>query len=159
MPLVVLGGYSHDVAYQHLVLQAAGPDVRFVGAIYDPAIVDALRAHARFYVHGHTVGGTNPSLVQALGAGTPVLAHDNPYNRWVCGPAAGLFFADDEACAAAMDLLVARESADARAAMRAAAWGRHAEAFTLEQTLGDYEALLRQWIGRTHAASARGRLA
>ena len=155
MPLVVLGGYAHDVEYQRLVLQAAGPDVFFVGAIYDAPVVDALRSHARFYVHGHTVGGTNPSLVQALGAGTPVLAHDNPYNRWVCGPAAGRFFVDEESCAAAMDMLLSPESDDVRAAMRAAAWRRHAEAFTLAHTLGAYEALLRRWVSLAHTVAAR----
>ena len=45
--------------------------------------MQALRFHSLGYVHGHTVGGTNPSLVEALGAGNPVIAHDNPYNRWV----------------------------------------------------------------------------
>ena len=67
------------------------PNVRFPGALYDPAVVQALRHHARLYVHGHTVGGTNPSLVEALGAGSPVLAHDNVFNRWVAGPGARFF--------------------------------------------------------------------
>ena len=58
------------------------------GAIYDQATVKALRYHARAYLHGHTVGGTNPSLVEALAAGNMVIAHDNPYNRWTAGAAA-----------------------------------------------------------------------
>ncbi len=43
------------------------------------------------YLHGHTVGGTNPSLVEAMAAGNAVIAHDNVYNRWVAGDAA-LYF-------------------------------------------------------------------
>ena len=53
--------------------------------------MQALRFHALGYLHGHTVGGTNPSLVEALGAGNPVIAHDNAYNRWVAQDA-GLYF-------------------------------------------------------------------
>jgi hypothetical protein len=61
-------------------------------------VVQALRFHARFYVHGHQVGGTNPSLVESLGTGNAVLAHDNAYNRWVAGDA-GVYFADESGCA------------------------------------------------------------
>ena len=50
-----------------------------------------LRFYARFYIHDHRVGGTNPSLVEALGAGSPIIAHDNPFNRWVAGLRAAYF--------------------------------------------------------------------
>ena len=72
-------------------MAAASDEVRFLGAIYDPEQVQALRLHSRGYIHGHTVGGTNPSLVEAMGAGNPVIAHDNPYNRWVAQDC-GLYF-------------------------------------------------------------------
>ena len=49
----------------------------FLGAIYDPDKVAALRYHCAAYLHGHTVGGTNPSLVEAMAAGNAVVAHDN----------------------------------------------------------------------------------
>lgn len=89
--LVVLGTYDDGNAYHRAVKAAAGPEVKFVGAIYDKPIVQALRAHCLAYVHGHQVGGTNPSLVEALGAGNPVIAHDNKFNRWVAGPNAEYF--------------------------------------------------------------------
>ncbi len=59
--------------------------VRFLGAIYDPEVLLPLRQHSRLYLHGHSVGGTNPSLLEAMGAGNVVLAHDNPFNREVLG--------------------------------------------------------------------------
>ena len=70
---------------------AASDEVGFLGAIYDPERVQALRFHSCGYLHGHTVGGTNPSLVEAMAAGNPVIAHDNAYNRWVAQDAA-LYF-------------------------------------------------------------------
>ena len=59
--------------------------VRFLGAIYDPEVLLPLRQHSGLYLHGHSVGGTNPSLLEAMGAGNVVLAHDNPFNREVLG--------------------------------------------------------------------------
>jgi len=54
---------------------AASDEAMFPGAIYDKATVSALRFHSALYAHDHQVGGTNPSLVEAMGAGSAVLAH------------------------------------------------------------------------------------
>ena len=77
--LAVLGRYEVTNAYHREVLDLASDEVWFLGAIYEPAVVQALRFHAIGYLHGHTVGGTNPSLVEALAAGNPVVAHNNEY--------------------------------------------------------------------------------
>jgi glycosyltransferase involved in cell wall biosynthesis len=108
----------------------------FPGAIYDPAIVRALRSHARAYLHGHTVGGTNPSLVEALWAGNAVVAHDNVFNRWTAGEAA-LFFKNGEACEQAISRLVRDDVLVARLA--AAARARAAAAFDWRDVLLAYE--------------------
>ena len=141
--LAVLGKYDVAHAYQRQVMEAAGPEVKFLGAIYDKAVVSALRFHARLYVHGHQVGGTNPSLVEALGAGNPVLAHDNPFNRWVAGPAQR-YFSNEADCARQLDEIVDSEST--LQGMRAGSRARHREAFTWPQVLGEYENLLGQWL-------------
>lgn len=142
--LVVLGNYARDHAYQRAVREAAATEVIFPGAIYDKSIVQALRFHARLYVHGHTVGGTNPSLVEAMGAGNPVLAHDNPYNRWVLGEA-GAFFRDEATCAARIESLL--DDRQRLTAMRAATLTRHSAAFTWDRVLAHYERLLSDWAG------------
>jgi glycosyltransferase involved in cell wall biosynthesis len=135
MTLVVLGDLAEEKAYHREIRAAAGPEVLFPGAIYEPQTVQALRFHARGYMHGHTVGGTNPSLVEALWAGNPVIAHDNPYNRWTAGDA-GLFFADAEGCDAAISAL----SADDGLAQRL---GRAAHARARAQF--DWQAILEQY--------------
>jgi glycosyltransferase involved in cell wall biosynthesis len=101
--------------------------------------VNALRAHARVYVHGHTVGGTNPSLVEALGAGAATVAHDNPFNRWVAGDAA-VYFSEAEGCGRALRAVV--DDATLRRQLREHARRRHAEAFTWDAVLSAYEHLL-----------------
>lgn len=134
--LVVLGTFSEANAYHRQVKSAAGPEVIMPGAIYNAEIVQALRFHARGYMHGHTVGGTNPSLVEALWAGNPVIAHDNPYNRWTAG-AAGLFFNDDSSCEAAIESLLGDDGLAAR--LKAAALARAQKAFTWQTVLEAYE--------------------
>ncbi len=71
---------------------AASDEVRFLGADLRPGRRSPRCASTSLaYLHGHTVGGTNPSLVEAMAAGNPVIAHDNEYNRWVAGDGAVYF--------------------------------------------------------------------
>lgn len=101
--LVVLGEYEPETnAYHRAIIAAASEEVIFLGAIYEAKILSALRLFARFYVHGHQVGGTNPSLVEALGAGNAVLAHDNKFNRWVAKDGA-VYFRGIESLVNALD--------------------------------------------------------
>lgn len=109
VPLVVLGHYSPAVRdYHREVLACANEHVRFLGAIYDKAVVKSLRFHARVYIHGPKVGGTNPSLIEAMATGRPVIAHDNRFNRWVLGEG-GMYFSDDDSLHEAL-----RQSLDQR---------------------------------------------
>jgi len=55
------------------------------GAVYDKGIKTMLRWHCAGYLHGHMVGGTNPSLLEALSAGNVVLGTDTEFNREVIG--------------------------------------------------------------------------
>ncbi|WP_438268856.1 DUF1972 domain-containing protein [Paraburkholderia youngii] len=138
--LVVLGKYDPQKnPYHREVVDAAGPEVLFPGAIYDQNAVNALRREALFYLHGHQVGGTNPSLVEALGANCAVIAHDNEFNRWVAGPEAR-FFSSESDC----DLHISALLADAATvrAMREASGRRFDSAFRWDSVLAQYEALL-----------------
>jgi glycosyltransferase involved in cell wall biosynthesis len=149
--LVLLGNYDKADPYHAQVLAAASDEVMFAGAIYDKAVVQALRFHGLAYAHGHTVGGTNPSLVEAMAASNPVIAHDNPYNRWVAQDAA-LYFADAAGFAACVDELLA--SPDKRAALRQASAARFLQEFTWDHVAGQYEALLLKFLPAAAVAAA-----
>lgn len=151
LKLVVLGKYDGQNAYHQAVQAAASAEVSFVGPIYDRHVVEALRFHSLAYVHGHQVGGTNPSLVEALGAGNPVVAHDNRYNRWVASEAAA-YFADESQFDAVLTALLAEPAR--LQTMRAAARERFASAFTWNAVLADYESLLERFLPA--AAAGRG---
>lgn len=96
-PLVVVGSAPYAAAHCERIAElAAGDDrVRLVGAIWDHELLDQLYAHATSYLHGHSVGGTNPSLLRAMGAGAAVIAWDVVFNREVAGPAATYFDGPD----------------------------------------------------------------
>ena len=65
-----------------------------IDAIYDQVELDKLRANAFLYVHGHSAGGTNPSLVEAMSFGLPILAFDISYNK-VTTDRKALYFKDE----------------------------------------------------------------
>jgi glycosyltransferase involved in cell wall biosynthesis len=144
--LAVLGDYMPRTdPYHRAVIDAASDEVVFLGGIYDPDVVKALRFHSAAYLHGHTVGGTNPSLVEAMAAGNPVVAHENTYNRWVAQDAA-VYFSTAEEAGAHMERILG--SPQTREVMSQAARARHASEFRWEHVAGQYEdLLLRYWPG------------
>ena len=137
--LVVLGNFDERNAYHREVKASAGDEVIFPGAIYDPAIVQSLRFHAQAYLHGHTVGGTNPSLVEALGAGNAVIAHDNRFNRWVAGQGHRYFTNEND-----LDAILTETTTGGAwlQTARSAARARHRDAFQWDDILAQYEKVL-----------------
>jgi glycosyltransferase involved in cell wall biosynthesis len=141
--LVVLGNFDKaNPEYSTKVKKAASNEVIFPGAIYDKSCVNTLRFYALLYIHGHQVGGTNPSLVEALGAGNAVLAHDNIFNRWVAGDT-NHYFSSTQSCQQELDFLL--ENKQRIVEMRNASTAIHNNRFTWLEVLNNYEELLRQY--------------
>jgi glycosyltransferase involved in cell wall biosynthesis len=143
LDLAVLGNYSIDNVYHRAVKAAASNEVKFVGAIYDKPVVQALRFHCTAYVHGHQVGGTNPSLVEALGAGNAVIAHDNRFNRWVAGRGAQYFDGAESFSRTLDDLL---KNPTTWAVMQQSSRTQFESQFTWSKILGEYEVLLNRYV-------------
>ena len=125
LPLVVVGfaGYPGDYARSIAEAAAGHPQIRLAGAVWDQQLLDALYAQARTYVHGHSVGGTNPSLLRAMAQATPVIAYDCPYNVETTGGAALWFGSEGELG----DHLKLAETEPERAALLGEQAGRRAE--------------------------------
>jgi len=82
LPLVFIGNWKRGEYGRKLKERyQAYRYLRLVDAIYDLDVLYTLRNNARCYVHGHSAGGTNPSLVEAMFFGNPVFAYDVVYNR------------------------------------------------------------------------------
>ena len=124
--------------YHRRIRDAASDQVQFPGAIYDKNTITSIRHHALAYLHGHTVGGTNPSLVEALGAGNAIVAHQNKFNLWTAGPDQFYFSTEDD-CASIFHRLATDKKAVLRA--RTAAVQQHAAMFTWASVLGAYKSL------------------
>jgi glycosyltransferase involved in cell wall biosynthesis len=65
--------------------------IKFVGAVYNHEHLDNLRWFSNFYFHGHSVGGTNPSLLEAMASKTLIIAHKNDFNKAILGENAYYF--------------------------------------------------------------------
>ncbi|MDR3712758.1 MAG: DUF1972 domain-containing protein [Puia sp.] len=89
--LLIIGNTGN--AFGQYLVKKFGGDKRivFAGAIYDAKKIHALKAFSSLYFHGHSVGGTNPSLLEAMASRALIAAHDNPFNKAILGPDA-LYF-------------------------------------------------------------------
>jgi glycosyltransferase involved in cell wall biosynthesis len=83
VPLKIVGSAPYSDWYIHKLKEVANSNVEFLGGVYDQVELNNLYANALTYTHGHSVGGTNPSLLRAMGAGAPTLAFDCEFNREV----------------------------------------------------------------------------
>lgn len=89
---VVVGNFS-TTALGQLLLQRYHnePRIQCIDSLFEPQALAALRAGCRLYLHGHSVGGTNPSLIEMLPYGRPILAFDCVFNRHTLGGRGGYF--------------------------------------------------------------------
>jgi glycosyltransferase involved in cell wall biosynthesis len=126
-PLIVVGSAPFAEQYTAQIADIASndPRIRLVGRVDDQAELDQLYANAMTYLHGHSVGGTNPSLLRAMGAGVQILAFDVDFNREVAGGLARFWSVPDdipsllkEAEANPEETIAAGEAARERAAER-----------------------------------------
>lgn len=101
-PLVVVG--KTNTPYGKYLVERYGRDcnIRFVGGIYDFRKLNSIRHYSYAYFHGHSVGGTNPSLLEAMASGCFILAHDNIFNRAVLGENA-LYYGSTDAVTEMLD--------------------------------------------------------
>jgi glycosyltransferase involved in cell wall biosynthesis len=82
MPLIFIGNWNHSDYSRALKREYSKyPNIRIQDAIYDLDTLYALRSNAGLYIHGHSAGGTNPSLVEAMHFGIPIVTWDVVYNR------------------------------------------------------------------------------
>ncbi len=81
-PLIIIGDTGKKYG-RMLVKNHASDKVRFHGVVFDHKTLNNLRHYSSLYFHGHSVGGTNPSLLEAMAAGALICAHSNPFNRTI----------------------------------------------------------------------------
>jgi glycosyltransferase involved in cell wall biosynthesis len=149
--LVVVGSANYrDAFHRRLEELARGDDrIQLVGHVHDQALLKELWCNCYAYMHGHSVGGTNPALLRAMGYGSCVLARDTVFNRETLGDAGRLFAPD----AASVSRLIDETDASPgyADALRTRAQARVAEYYRWDSIVDQYEALF-----LSSAASGRG---
>jgi glycosyltransferase involved in cell wall biosynthesis len=113
-PVVVVGSAVGRSALETRLARLASsrPGFHWLGHVSDQELLRQLRAHCGVYWHGHSVGGTNPSLLEAMGCGAPIVAVDTVYNREVLRRPEQVRIAEDRSIASALQDVLA--DADAR---------------------------------------------
>jgi glycosyltransferase involved in cell wall biosynthesis len=109
------------------------------GPIYDRGLLFLLRKNACSYVHGHTVGGINPTILEALSTDTPVIARDTLFNREVLEDA-GLYFTASQELARQMARVETLGPLQWQQQAQMVA-GKQRPAFTWEYVVQEYERL------------------
>ena len=91
LPLVIVGDFTRGYGGKIHAEFSTCKNIRFTGGIYDPPVLNNLRHFSAALFHGHSVGGTNPSLLEAMASGAGIIAHDNTFNRYILGEDASYF--------------------------------------------------------------------
>lgn len=110
-PIVIVGssGYHNEYDRRAESLAQRHPNVKWLGHISNDNKLHSLWQHCGVYFHGHSVGGTNPAIVQAMACGAPTVARDTVFNREVLGETAN--FVDPEPNKIVTSIITAMESA------------------------------------------------
>ena len=146
-PVVIVGssGCGGPLENRIRLLSESNDAITWLGHLADDRTLYSLWKYCGVYFHGHSVGGTNPALVQAMSCGAPIIARDTGYNREVLGDAGLYVEPDGDAIAAAVMMLMARaelqETLGSRAQIRAN------ESYSWERICADYESCLSRAVG------------
>jgi glycosyltransferase involved in cell wall biosynthesis len=140
--LVIIGNFSSQKYQRHVadVLQYgnAGQRVILSGAIYDMSLLNMLRQHCFGCIHGHSVGGTNPALLEAMSMKNLIIAHDNEFNREVGGQTM-LYFKDASELAARIEEI--EHKPDSFTHLKEAAYSRVLSNYSWEDIVQEYNKL------------------
>jgi glycosyltransferase involved in cell wall biosynthesis len=105
---------NHETEYgEYLKNTYRDSRIRFIKGVYKKESIHNLRYFSNVFFHGHSVGGTNPSLLEAMGCSCMISAHDNAFNREVLGEDA-TYFSDVNDVANAADLLERNDTQKAK---------------------------------------------
>jgi glycosyltransferase involved in cell wall biosynthesis len=152
--LIVVGGATYDDAFHKRLRAIAASDARIqlVGHVDDQAALQELWCNCYAYLHGHSVGGTNPALLRAMGFGCCILARDTVFNREVLAAGGRFFSADADSVRLQVDAIDA-ELATAEV-LRAMGPERIRAHYTWPHITDEYERLFRTLVSGASGPSS-----
>ncbi|KUJ72472.1 hypothetical protein AVO41_01275 [Thiomicrospira sp. WB1] len=144
VPLVVVGDYTKS-EYAIRLRANACKSIIFTGGIYDSETIQALRYHALAYLHGHSVGGTNPSLIESMACANLILAHKNQFNQGVLEQS-GLYFHDEPSCRRQLVAIQEQSKSSKLSALKQHAFERFQAHYQWPVILDAYKQLLEHTV-------------
>ncbi len=94
-PILIIGNHNNSFG-SYLHEKYSSDIIKFAGSVYDIAVLNNLRYYSYIYFHGHSAGGTNPSLLEAMASSALICANENPFNRGVLGKNAFYFSCEED---------------------------------------------------------------
>jgi len=149
-PVVLVGstGYGGELDERAKALAERQPNFTWLGHVSNDARLHSLWQHAGAYFHGHSVGGTNPALVQAMACGAPVVARDTVYNREVLDESALFVAPQGEAIVEAITRLM--QDPARQELISASAMTRAKEHYSWDGVCAAYEKALIDLVEKPH---------
>jgi len=141
-PLLIVGNMENKfgkyltVAYKHNSIQ-------YAGSVYDQHILNNLRYFSSRYFHGHSVGGTNPSLLEAMACCCNIAAHNNIFNKTVLQNEADYFLTGGEVSA----IIDTPGNSFVVNKRKQSNLERIKTVYNIEKNIDDYEKLMLQILG------------
>jgi glycosyltransferase involved in cell wall biosynthesis len=94
--IVIIGNWTNSVFGKKIFDKYNKyQNIHLMDPIYEPLILNQIRSNCQFYIHGHSAGGTNPSLVEAMFLNLPIICFDVSFNRYTTHNK-GLYFSNKE---------------------------------------------------------------
>ncbi|HET9824696.1 MAG TPA: DUF1972 domain-containing protein [Chitinophagaceae bacterium] len=140
-PLLIVGNPGNRYAGK-LMKKYTGKGIRFPGGVYDKNILNNLRYFSKLHFHGHSVGGTNPSLLEAMACACCIVAHENVFNRVVLQNDAE-YFASAKDVSNILNVNLSEETIDQRKQKNLE---KIRSVYTWDKVISDYEQLMRELL-------------
>ncbi len=143
-PLIIVGNFDspqYEEYVRGIVREKSGnKKIVFTGGIYNQDSLNMLRQNCFAYLHGHSVGGTNPSLVEAMAMESLLLAHDNQFNREVCEDSA-LYFKNPDDLKDKIDQV--ESNPENYLELKSKAFNRAKKEYSWDKIIGQYHELFK----------------
>jgi glycosyltransferase involved in cell wall biosynthesis len=137
--LVVIGNSDNNFG-RKLVKKFKNNSILFLLPVFNQRLLNNLRYFSNIYFHGHSVGGTNPSLLEAMACNCRVAAHDNVFNRAILGEEGEYFLKESDVAR----IIGNPPSADKLKKNKAINLEKIAQLYSPKKIVEDYESLMRR---------------
>lgn len=138
-PLLVIGNMENKFG-KYLTSGYNHQSIQFAGSVYDQHTLNNLRYYSTRYFHGHSVGGTNPSLLEAMACRCNIAAHDNAFNKAVLQNEADYFSTVNEVAT----IIDTPEDSSLSLKRKQSNLERIRTVYSMEKNIDDYELLMLQ---------------